>query len=265
MTTRRIALFWIAALALIVWSYGIAKWAPASAPAVGASLAVDDALPVPGMKSTDGQLAFWRERIEQAPHDFISLTYLGQAFLRKARETGDVADYERAESALRKAVDLDPDYEFALAYLAAARFAKHDFQGGLNLATRVYTFDPQALQALATIGDAHLELGNYDEAEAAYQQLVDRAPSAPALQPTCSAGLAPRSPGPGASTHAAGGRRCRERRGLARERRLVPMLARRAGVRHRSTTAGGLALHCRAPAVPRLLPGTRRPWPYSRG
>src|SRR5260370_15155720 len=180
MTTRKIILFWIAAFALIAGSHVVASRAPESALAVGASLNVEDVLSVPGMKSTDAQLSFWRERIEQAPQDFISLTYLGQTFLAKARETGDVADYQRAESALSKAVELDPDYEFALAYLAAARFAKHDFRGALGLATRVYSFDPQALQALATIGDAQLELGNYDEAEAAFQQLADRAPSAPA-------------------------------------------------------------------------------------
>jgi tetratricopeptide (TPR) repeat protein len=180
MNTRRIVLFWIATLALIAGSQVIANRAPQSGPEVGASPNVEDVLSVPGMKSTDAQIAFWRERIEQAPQDFVSLTYLGQTFLRKARETGDVGDYQRAESALNKAVDLDPDYEFALAYLAAARFAKHDFQGALELATRVYTFDPQALQALATIGDAQLELGNYDAAETAFQQLADRAPSAPA-------------------------------------------------------------------------------------
>ena len=180
MNTRRIVLFWVATLALIAGSQVIANRAPQSAPAVGASLNIEDVLSVPGMKSTDAQLSFWRERIERAPQDFISLTYLGQTFLRKARETGDVADYQRAESALSKAVDLDPDYEFALAYLAAARFAKHDFRGALELATRVYSFDSQALQALATIGDAQLELGNYDEADAAYQQLAGRAPSAPA-------------------------------------------------------------------------------------
>src|SRR5438477_5805362 len=179
MNTRRIVLFWIATLAVIAGSQVIANRAPAPAPAAGAALNVEDVPGVPGMKSTDAQLAFWRERIEQTPQDFISMTYLGQTFLRKARETGDIADYQRAESALSKAVDLDPDYEFALAYLAAARFAKHDFRGALDLATRVYSFDPQALQALATIGDAQLELGNYDAAEAAFQQLADRAPSAP--------------------------------------------------------------------------------------
>src|SRR5437868_14368976 len=97
MTVRRIALVWIAVLAVIAGSYAVASHAPPSASPVAAtdSLAVDDTLPLPTMKSTDDQLAFWRGRIEQTPQDFISLTYLGQTFLRKARETGDVADYER--------------------------------------------------------------------------------------------------------------------------------------------------------------------------
>src|SRR5437879_13529844 len=82
MNTRRIVLFWIATLTLIAGSQVIANRTPTSAPAAGAALNVEDVLSVPGMKSTDGQLAFWRERIEQTPQDFISLTYLGQTFLR---------------------------------------------------------------------------------------------------------------------------------------------------------------------------------------
>src|SRR5438876_3603248 len=75
MTTRRIVLFWIATLVVIAGSQVIANRAPApvSLPAVGGSLNVEDGLSVPGMKSTDAQLAFWRERIEQTPKDFISL------------------------------------------------------------------------------------------------------------------------------------------------------------------------------------------------
>ena len=94
MNTRKIVLFWIATLAVIAGSQAFANRAPApaSTPAIGGSLNVEDVRSVPGMMSTDAQVAFWRERIEQTPQDFISLTYLGLTFLRKARETGDVAD-----------------------------------------------------------------------------------------------------------------------------------------------------------------------------
>jgi tetratricopeptide (TPR) repeat protein len=74
---------------------------------------------------------------------------------------------------------LKPNYETGLAFLASVFFARHNFQEALTLADRVYAFDPRALHALATSGDARLELGHYPEAEAAYQTLLEKNPSPP--------------------------------------------------------------------------------------
>ena len=142
-------------------------------------LGLDDSIPDPVVKSTDDLIQFWQDRVERDPRDYISLAYLGQSFLRQARETGDVSAYQRAGSALHEALELNPNYETALAYLGAVFFAQHDFPGARDLANRVYSFDPRALQALATLGDAQLELGNYVEAEAAYSELMERNPSPP--------------------------------------------------------------------------------------
>ena len=142
------------------------------------SLAVDDAPTEEQVKTTTELIDFWRARTERDPKDFISLGYLAQMFMRHARETGDVADYERADAALNKAMELNPNYEVTLAYQAAVRYAMHDFSGALEQARRVYMADPGALQALATLADAQLELGDYADAAAGYQQLGERSPGA---------------------------------------------------------------------------------------
>ncbi len=120
---------------------------------------------------TDEIIAFWQARVEGDPIDFISSTKLGSAYIRQARETGDVSAYERAEAALRRALELRPDHTPASAELATVLYAKHDFAGALWLAQLVYAADPSATQALATVGDAQVELGNYDAAQAAYDEL----------------------------------------------------------------------------------------------
>jgi tetratricopeptide (TPR) repeat protein len=130
----------------------------------------------PAMLTTDEAIAFWRDRYERDPRDFISLTHLGEAFLRKGRESGDGGYASRAEAALRAALDLQPTDQRALSALSAALLAQHDFTGALELAQHVYATDPGSLQALATIGDAQIELGNYDAARAAYAELLERAP-----------------------------------------------------------------------------------------
>jgi len=97
--------------------------------------------------SADQFIEFWRQRVERDPRDYISYTELAAGFLRRARETGDVDSYTRAEAALQQALELNPKYESAVAYLATVRYAKHDFAGALETAQQVYSLNPGAAQA----------------------------------------------------------------------------------------------------------------------
>src|SRR5689334_14346698 len=181
MTYRKIVLMLVAAFVIVGGSQGwsLIKGNPrASAPA-SISVGLEGPAPAPNMKTTDEMIKFWQARFDRDPRDFISLTFLGDALIRKARETGDVSEYERADATLQKALKLHPNYEVAQAYLSVVQYVKHDFLGALDLATQVYSAHPNAIQALATIGDAQLELGRYTEAESTYQQLNKKAPSAP--------------------------------------------------------------------------------------
>jgi tetratricopeptide (TPR) repeat protein len=131
------------------------------------------------MMTPDEQIVFWSNRIQPDNKDYLNLTHLGQAYILRAKETGDAASYTRAEEALRQALEYSPTYQPAQAYLSTVLISLHQFQEALALAQEGYEADPDELQALATIGDANLELGNYTAAEVAYQELEERAPSAP--------------------------------------------------------------------------------------
>jgi tetratricopeptide (TPR) repeat protein len=181
MTYRKIILMLIAALVIVGGSHGLSlinRGSSSPAPA-SISIGLEGPASAPGMKTTNEMIEFWQARFERDPRDFISLTFLGEAFIRKARETGDVSEYERADATLRKALELHPNYEVAQAYLSVVQYVKHDFQGALDLANQVYAAHPNAIQALATMGDAQLELGRYAEAESTYEQLNQKRPSAP--------------------------------------------------------------------------------------
>ena len=147
---------------------------PASPPVA----AVGD-VPGSGVLTTGELVDFWRERVERNPRDYISYAELGAAHIRQARETGDVSNYSRAEAALETALEIKPNYSSAISYLANVLYAKHDFTGALERAERIYSFDPGAAQALAVVGDSHLELGDYGEAELAYDKLQDLSQSPP--------------------------------------------------------------------------------------
>lgn len=127
---------------------------------------------------TNEVIAFFQTRVERDPVDFVSYTKLGEAYVRQARETGDISAYQRAETALRRALEIRPDDLDASAGLATVLLAQHDFAGALTVAKQVYAADPGATQALAIIGDASLALGDYDAAREAYGRLADVATGA---------------------------------------------------------------------------------------
>ena len=179
MTTRKTIILALATAVFILGSYLFNNYNPRAAEPEQVTIPVEGVLTAnSAMKSSEEQIAFWQQKVQRDDRDYISLTYLGQAYLQRGRETGDAAAYGRAQDALERALAINPNYELTLAYLSATFISQHDFQGALEIAQRVYNFDSGALQALATIGDASLELGRYDEAEAAYQTLLEQAPGA---------------------------------------------------------------------------------------
>ncbi len=181
MTTRKTIILVLATAVFILGSYLFNNHNPFTANAEPEQITIPvEIAPAAGsaMKNSDEQIAFWQQKVLRDDRDYISLTYLGQAYLQKGRETGDAAAYGRAQAALEQALTINPNYELTLSYLSVTQIAQHDFAGALATAQRVYEFDPGALQALATIGDASLELGRYEEAQAAYETLLAQAPGA---------------------------------------------------------------------------------------
>jgi tetratricopeptide (TPR) repeat protein len=130
---------------------------------------------------TDQVIAFFQARVERDPIDFVSYSKLGEAYIRQARETGDITAYQRAQTAFDKALALFPDDRSAQAGRASVHFSLHDFAGALALARDVSAADPGATSALATIGDADVAIGNYEEARTVYGKLADAAPGASVL------------------------------------------------------------------------------------
>jgi tetratricopeptide (TPR) repeat protein len=133
---------------------------------------------VPPVEDT---IKFFQGRIEANPQDAVSYRLLAEQYVRQARETGDASGYQRAETALQESIRLIPRYGLAKASLASVYYAQHDFLLALELAQEVYEKDPRMSDALATIGDAHLALGNYQEAEAAYHELLAHGATPPVL------------------------------------------------------------------------------------
>jgi tetratricopeptide (TPR) repeat protein len=130
----------------------------------------------PQLAELDRLIRSFDDQTEDAP-SAAGFAFLGQLELQRARLTGDVSSYARAERALEAAVSLAPEDPEPKALLAGVRFTTHDFAGALSLADSIYGSD-RSLSALAVRGDAELELGRYERAAADYRVLADAQPDA---------------------------------------------------------------------------------------
>ena len=157
----------VAAAALVVL---LAVFSPgAGSPAPGPTPAVAD--------GTAEVIRFWEARVAKDPKDFVALNQLGDAYLRRSRERGDVADLQRAEFALLRSLDLYGVGDYAAtAQLAAVYVGMHRFDAALPLAREAIALKPSEAFAYGVLGDALLALGRYDEASDSYAAMLQIAP-----------------------------------------------------------------------------------------
>ena len=134
------------------------------------------ALAPPGGDSpADREIARLQERLRNGPvpDDWV---LLGQAWIRKARCSGETGLYLAAEGATVAALELAPGHRGALGLRALVLLNQHDFAGAREQARVLVTHDPGDLLALATLSDAALELGDLPAAVDAGQRLLDLKP-----------------------------------------------------------------------------------------
>lgn len=119
--------------------------------------------------STDEVIARSSARLERRPADRLALLSLGDALARKGRETGDAAYFERASAVLRQGVSRHPEDSALWRHFAYALSLQHDFTGAVEAARRAVAGAPSDPDAHGVLGDALLELGQYDDAEQCYR------------------------------------------------------------------------------------------------
>lgn len=129
-------------------------------------------------ESASETAAFWEDRVHADPADFVAYNRLASAYLQRARETGDVNDYGRAQAAVDASLaQLPGDNYEGYALLASLQNVRHEFAAAIETANRAVPLNPSDPYAFAVLGDAQLSLGLYDEAFDSYTQLVSKAPA----------------------------------------------------------------------------------------
>jgi tetratricopeptide (TPR) repeat protein len=115
--------------------------------------------------------------VARNPKDAAAYAGLGAAYFPRARETGDVSDYQLAEESLSKSLDLvsaDFSADAALGTMAEVCMGEHRFADALNYALKALSLGTGDVSPFAIVGDAYADMGEYDKAAAAYGRLTPR-------------------------------------------------------------------------------------------
>jgi tetratricopeptide (TPR) repeat protein len=130
--------------------------------------------PAQGQRTTtDHQIAYYRTLLKRSSQSAKAYLGLGDALVRKARETGDPSYFNRAEEALKRTLQLAPHNVGALRHLAYVYYSRHEFAPAVLYARQAIEKDPEDADAYGVLGDALLEVGQYAEAQAAYAYMME--------------------------------------------------------------------------------------------
>jgi len=122
------------------------------------------------------KIASARLSIEKDFGSYQARNALALALARRARETGNPAYYRQAERALEASFRIAPDNFDAARLKVWVFLGRHEFVRALEEAKALQGRMPDDLLTYAFLTDAHVELGNYEEAEKAAQWLLDLRP-----------------------------------------------------------------------------------------
>ena len=135
---------------------------------------VPAALLLPHATGTERLIKNMQTRVQSNPKDPAAYSALGAAFFQRARETGDVEDFQQAEQALNRSLDLNSaDFSAATAYSAMAEvcMGEHRFSDAVTYAQKALALGSGDLSPFAIVGDANADMGEYERAAIAYSRL----------------------------------------------------------------------------------------------
>ncbi len=115
--------------------------------------------------------------VAKSPDEPRPLTNLAGIYVRRARETGDFSLNSKAESAVKRALELAPDDVTALKMEASLHLTYHRFSEGLEAGKNLKQKFPADSFVYGVLTDANVELGNYADAVESAQKMVDLKPN----------------------------------------------------------------------------------------
>ena len=150
-------------------------------PAPTARTSASSKLPDGATSPTVAQIARLQAAVQANPSDPVSQRDLGFALLQRVRETADPTLYAPAAAAFEAARTLDPGDALVLVGIGGLQLGKHQFAEALVTGQQALAMSPRLGPAHAVVVDALVELGRYDEADMASQEMFGLRSDLPTL------------------------------------------------------------------------------------
>ena len=118
-------------------------------------------------------LRFLEARVQRDPDDFIANNKLASEYQQRLRETGDINYLNLAARAAQASLATLPAEQNngGLVALTQVAYSSHDFAAARDHAQRLTELEPNKGYTFQFLGDALLELGQYEDAIAAFRQM----------------------------------------------------------------------------------------------
>jgi tetratricopeptide (TPR) repeat protein len=126
--------------------------------------------------TTDERIEACLKAVAATPKDASKLDDLASAYLQKMRETTDFSYVSRAEKLVAVSLKLEPGHFAGELLRVELEMNRHHFQTVVTLATALTKTAPDDVRPWALIGDAQMEIGDYDRAAAAYEEMLKLRP-----------------------------------------------------------------------------------------
>jgi len=125
---------------------------------------------------TDQRIAALDARLKQSPADSAIRNELAGAYLQKMRETADAGYLSRADQIVASILAAEPANYDARRRRIEIELQRHHFRQAVALGASLARERPDDAAVWGMIGDAEMELGDYDRAADTYQRMADLRP-----------------------------------------------------------------------------------------
>lgn len=177
----------LAIIAIVIAVVGRANWKDEqrSRARTAGPLPLADPVGVHGAATTsradlDRRVKDMEARLVSNPGDVRAAVRLADGLLRLTRVSGNTGLAVRAEAVLKRALVEDPGNYEANCALGALYLSRHQFREAIAAGEKTRAMRPDDPINYGVLGDGHLELGEYDQAFAAFDRMMALRPSAAA-------------------------------------------------------------------------------------